>query len=110
MQPSDTASRWSHECADAIRAVLCDTSAPAALQGVAVELVSRGWTLWQPLVNASDIIHALIGFSMDRTETSVLADLRVASRHALLQVAAANTPLFIRYVMRSDSTDNDWTP
>lgn len=87
--------RWLQDCAAAVADTLLSTQAMATRTFVALDLIAKGWAIWQPFVNASDVVHALIVLSMEQSSSPTPTEVRNAARLALLQVAAANTPLFI---------------
>ncbi|SCV73919.1 BQ2448_6349 [Microbotryum intermedium] len=63
-------------------------------QSIAVELCARGFVIFQNYVDAMELVRHLFGLATGR-DPSTPAELRMLAKHATLQVASVNTPLFM---------------
>ncbi|SDA01421.1 BZ3500_MvSof-1268-A1-R1_Chr10-1g02649 [Microbotryum saponariae] len=63
-------------------------------QSIAVELCARGFVIFQNYVDAMELVRHLFGLATGR-DPSTPPELRLLAKHATLQVASVNTPLFM---------------
>lgn len=77
------------KAAEAILAVLRDASSPHL--GLAIELCSKGYTIWQTFADPMELLRRLFHLSTRKDATTYNAQARLA----VLHVANSNAPLFM---------------
>lgn len=65
-------------------------------RGLAVDLCSRGFTIWQNYVDVMEILRTLFMLSTNASKQAItIQNLGVQARSAILQIASSDTPLFM---------------
>ncbi|PWN52462.1 hypothetical protein IE53DRAFT_282036 [Violaceomyces palustris] len=72
---------------------ICDEARPTN-QAIAIELCHRGFDIWQHYLDAMEVVRTLFSLATNK-ESNTVTENRAAARLATLQIATANTPLFM---------------
>lgn len=81
------------DLATSVETSLSADSSPT-LQAVAVELCCRSFSILQHFIDAMSVMRTLFGLATGR-DARTSNELRTMAKHAVLQVASVNTPLFM---------------